>query len=59
MSLSILPLHHDYQVVSLTNIRSNVVVIEKTIIDVRVVEGIDAVIVEEEEIIGEARIRSR
>lgn len=48
MSLSILPLHHDYLPLSLTNIRSTVVVVEKIVVDIRVVEEIDAVVVEEE-----------
>lgn len=53
MSLSILPLHHDYLPLSLTNIRSTVVVIEKPVIDIRVVEGLEAVMIEEEQIVAD------
>lgn len=53
MTLAILPLHHDYLPLSLTSIRSTVIVIEKPVIDIRVVEGLEAVMIEEEQLVAD------
>lgn len=47
--MNILPLQHDYLVLSLSNLRAPVVVIERPVVGIQVVEGLQGVLVTEEE----------
>lgn len=49
MSLSLLPLQHDYLVLSLSNLRAPVVVVERPVVGIQVVEGLQGILVTEEE----------
>lgn len=49
MSLALLPLQHDYLVLSLSNLRAPVVVIERLVVGIQVVDGLEGVMVAEEE----------
>lgn len=52
MTLALLPLQHDYLVLSLSNLRAPVVVIDRPVVGIQVVEGLQGLLVTEEEFSG-------